>query len=102
VNAFNPGLMAGTGLGRNSTFFTGLVWYYLLPILAKTVIKGASTPERSAVHLADLVTETKVSGKYFDIDKEARSSAESYDEQKAITLWEDTAQLCGLTPQNIW
>ena len=102
VNAFTPGLMAGTGLGRNSTFFTGLVWYYLLPILAKTVIKGASTPERSAVHLADLITETQVSGKYFDIDKEARSSAESYDEQKAATLWDDSAKLCGLNQQDVW
>lgn len=102
VNAFNPGLMAGTGLGRNSTFFMGLVWYYLLPILAKTVIKGASTPERSAVHLADLISQVDVTGKYFDIDKETESSVESYDAQKAKQLWDQSIEIIGLSESERW
>ena len=102
VNAFNPGLMAGTGLGRNSTLFTGLVWYYLLPILAKTVIKGASTPARSAIYLSRLITDTSVTGKYFDIDKERRSSVESYDTAKAKTLWDESEQICDMTAGEKW
>jgi NAD(P)-dependent dehydrogenase (short-subunit alcohol dehydrogenase family) len=102
VNAFNPGLMAGTALGRNSTFFTGLVWYYLLPVLARTVIKGASTPERSAEYLSRMVTDIDVTGKYFDIDKERRSSTESYDMVKAMSLWDESEQICGMTTGEKW
>ncbi len=102
VNAFNPGLMAGTGLGRNSTFFTGLVWYYLLPLLAKTVIKGASNPERSGLYLSRLISDVNGTGKYIDIDKESRSSEESYDHEKSEKLWHESEQMCRLMSDEKW
>ena len=101
VNAFNPGLMAGTGLGRNSTLFTGLVWYYLLPTLSK-LFKGASTPDRSGLLLSKLISDVKVSGKYFDLDKESKSSEESYDKEKANTLWTESELLCGIAHDQKW
>jgi len=40
-----------------------------------------------------------VSGRYFEIDQDARSSEESYDLEKAGELWEESAVLVGLVPE---
>jgi len=52
--------------------------------------------------LARLVTDPSlegVSGRYFEIYEEARSSEESYDLEKAQELWEESARLVGLGPR---
>ena len=40
-----------------------------------------------------------VSGRYFEIDEEARSSEESYDLKRAEELWEESVVLVGLVPE---
>jgi hypothetical protein len=40
-----------------------------------------------------------VSGRYFEIDEEARSSEESYDLKRAEELWEESLVLVGLAPE---
>jgi hypothetical protein len=41
-----------------------------------------------------------VSGRYFDGFKEIPSSEESRDQQKARTVWEQSAKLVGLSPDD--
>jgi NAD(P)-dependent dehydrogenase (short-subunit alcohol dehydrogenase family) len=96
VNAFDPGLMPGTGLARDYPTVQGLAWRYLMPAL--TVLPGLNvhTPRRSGAALARLVTDPElaaVTGRYFSGAREIRSSVDSYDLGKAADLWETSADL---------
>jgi len=53
---------------------------------------GAKTP----IYLASSPVVEGVSGKYFEDEKEKKSSDESYDETKARELWDETSKLVGL------
>lgn len=96
VNAFDPGLMPGTGLARDYPTVQALAWRYLMPAL--TVLPGLNvhSPRRSGAALARLVTDPElaaVTGRYFSGAREIRSSADSYDLGKAADLWETSADL---------
>ncbi|WP_219414312.1 hypothetical protein [Pseudonocardia nigra] len=98
VNAFDPGLMPGSGLARDHPWWQALAWRYLLPVLT-LLPTGVHTPRRSARMLAPLVTDpalAAVTGRYFSTGREMRSSAESYDRAKAAELWRSSADLVGL------
>ena len=59
-----------------------------------------STEEEAAQALGGLLLDAKysgVSGRYFDGFREIPSSVESCDENKARTVWEQSAKLAGLT-----
>jgi NAD(P)-dependent dehydrogenase (short-subunit alcohol dehydrogenase family) len=97
VNAFDPGLMPGTGLARDASPVERLLWRTLLRGLV--VFKQASTPERSARTLADLAVGEDlagVSGTYWSVDHERRSSLASYDEAIQDRLWRESLALVGL------
>ena len=53
--AFDPGLVAGTGLARERSAFEHWGWTTLLPVLARA-IPGASNAPRSASAYAALLT----------------------------------------------
>ncbi|WP_018177259.1 SDR family NAD(P)-dependent oxidoreductase [Jongsikchunia kroppenstedtii] len=96
VNAFDPGLMPGTGLGRDYPGVQGLAWRYLMPAL--TVVPGINvhTPRQSGRALARLVVDPDlavVTGKYFSGRRQIRSSADSYDIAKAQDLWTTSIEL---------
>lgn len=96
VNAFDPGLMPGTGLAREYGRVQAFGWRYLLPAL--TVLPGlnAHTPRRSAAALARLVTDPEfaaTTGKYFSAGRETRSSEQSYDRAAAAELWSSSEKL---------
>ncbi|MCX4091782.1 SDR family NAD(P)-dependent oxidoreductase [Nocardia sp. alder85J] len=96
VNAFDPGLMPGTGLGRDYGGIQGLAWRYLLPAL--TVVPGINvhTPRRSGQALARLVLDPElagVTGSYFSGFRRIRSSAESYQVATAEELWATSVEL---------
>lgn len=79
-NAFNPGMMPGSGLARDYGRFAKLAWNYLLPLMRYFRSSIRSIPESDKA-LAGLVTNdsyTRVSGKYFDGCDETPSSLESY------------------------
>jgi len=98
VNAFDPGLMPGTGLARDYPTAQALAWRYLLPALTLVPGLNAHTPRRSGAALARLVTDPELSavtGRYFSGTREIRSSADSYDLGKAADLWETSAELVG-------
>lgn len=105
VNAFDPGAMPKTGLARDWGPLGRFVWNGLLPPLVPILHRLGipfSTAEASGRALAPLVTERSlegVAGRYFEIGEEARSSEESYDREKAAELWETSAALVGLRPE---
>ena len=102
ANAFNPGLMPGTGLARDYNALLRFAWTYILPVIrpiSRSFIPMNSVNE-SGQALARLVLDPaleRVSGKYYSGLKEVPSSKESYDTEKACELWEASAKLVKLT-----
>jgi NAD(P)-dependent dehydrogenase (short-subunit alcohol dehydrogenase family) len=94
VNAFDPGLMPGSGLARDYPPLQRLAWRYLLPALR--VLPGVRSTRTSGRYLAALTNDARfdgVSGQYFDGLRPIRSSADSYDRGKALDLWETSERL---------
>jgi light-dependent protochlorophyllide reductase len=94
VNAFDPGLMPGSGLARDYPPLQRLAWRYLLPALR--VLPGVHSTRTSGRNLAALANEARfdgVSGEYFGELRPIRSSADSYDRAKALDLWETSERL---------
>lgn len=95
-NAFDPGQMPGTGLARDYRGVRAFVWHRIMPAL--TLIPGINrhTPQRSAARLARLVLDPALAGttgRYFSSGREARSSAQSYDQRLAADLWQASLEL---------
>ncbi len=103
VNAFDPGLMPGTGLARE---FPGpLRWLWnvvlpkMLPILRLLLSKNIHSTEESGAALARLITDpalASTNGRYFEGLNEIRSSVDSYDESRAAEVWQTSALLTGI------
>ncbi|MDT5360741.1 MAG: hypothetical protein QOC69_2503 [Mycobacterium sp.] len=97
VTAFDPGLMPGSGLARDYPPLQQLAWRYLLPALR--FLPGVRSTRTSGRYLAALAADPRfdgVTGTYFAGPKPIRSSADSYDGDKARDLWETSERL--LTP----
>lgn len=65
--------------------------------LTRPFLKSAKEGAETIVYLASSPEVEKVTGKYFEDKKEKRSLEESYDEKKALELWDETAKLVGLS-----
>ena len=103
VNAFDPGLMPGTGLVREAPAPLRFVWHRvlprLLPLLRRVLFANIHTPAESGAALARLVTDPALagtSGKYFEGAREIPSSTESYDGSRAGELWQASLVLTGM------
>jgi len=105
VNAFDPGLVPGSGLAREYSPAQRWVWDNVLPRAASMltgVAPSISTARKSGDALARLVLDPmlrEVSGKYFPSHRrwqEAPSSKESYDLARARELWDESLRMCGL------
>jgi hypothetical protein len=108
VNAYDPGLVPGSGLARDYPAGLQFVWNRILPGTARalsSVVPGISTAHKSGRALAQLVVDPAlagVSGKYFPSHtrwKEAPSSDASYDVGQARALWEASVGMTRLSPQ---
>jgi light-dependent protochlorophyllide reductase len=100
-NAFDPGLMPGTGLARDYPARQQLLWRFLMPALTLASAK-INTPRQSGRALARLVTDPAlegISGRYWLGAKQGSSSSDSHDAAKAGDLWQTSAELAGLEPQ---
>lgn len=100
VDIFDPGLMPWSGLARDYGRAQRLIWRAVMPAL-RLVVPNVNSPAASGVALARLATDPAlegVSGRYFEGRREIPSSEESYDERKAAELWEGSAGLVGLAP----
>jgi len=103
VNAFDPGLMPGTGLAREYSAPLRWIWSFVmpkvLPLMRLLISKNIHTPEASGNALARLITDpalASANGKYFEGMQEIRSSVDSYDASRAAELWESSATLTGI------
>ena len=102
VNAFDPGLMFGTGLAREAPWIGRLIWNHVLPHLIPLMrlVLGSQnihTPKASGEALARLALGEDegvigVSGKYFEGRKAIPSSVVSYEEEKQEDLWNWTLE----------
>ena len=100
VTAFDPGLMPGTGLARDYSPFMKFVWDFVLPVLR--FIPGVNSVGKSGADLARLVLDPQlegITGQYFVGRRSVPSSRDSYDERKAAELWESSASMVHLKPE---
>jgi NAD(P)-dependent dehydrogenase (short-subunit alcohol dehydrogenase family) len=103
VNAFDPGLMPGTGLAREYPAVVRFAWHNimprLIPLLRLVLVKNIHTPEESGKALARLIVDPALdstNGKYFEGLREIPSSVDSYNKDRAEELWRDSATLTGI------
>jgi len=108
VNAFDPGLVPGSGLARDYPAALRFVWDRILPGLASVLTRLTPTinpAPKSGAALARLVLDPAlggVSGKYYPSHtrwREAPSSDASYDMERARALWEASVRMTHLTAQ---
>jgi NAD(P)-dependent dehydrogenase (short-subunit alcohol dehydrogenase family) len=107
VNGWEPGLVPASGLAREYPAAARLVWNWVLPGVTRALhpfLPGLSTLGLSGPALARMVLDSGldgVSGKYFPSTarwREAKSSPDSYDAERARALWEASARMTGLQP----
>jgi NAD(P)-dependent dehydrogenase (short-subunit alcohol dehydrogenase family) len=106
VNAFDPGLVPGSGLARDYPAVLRFVWDRILPGVARAlsiVIPGINPADKSGAALARLVVDPALgdaTGKYFSSTTRWRATASSdasYDVERARILWEASVRMTGLT-----
>ncbi len=101
VNAFNPGLMPGSGLARDYGRLQRFAWHFLMPALrVLPQVRGVGESGRHLAALAGDPDYEDLTGLYFDGLRPVRSSTDSYDSNKAIDLWQ-TSELLTHSGQQI-
>jgi hypothetical protein len=107
VNAFDPGLVPGSGLAREYHPALRWVWLRVLPTVARFATRFIPTinpADKAGDALARLVLDPsleRISAKYFPSHArwgEAPSSETSYDQARAGALWDASVRLAHLTP----
>ncbi len=105
VNAWEPGLVPGSGLARDYHPALKAIWDYVAPPLAgvvSTFYPAVSTMRKSGESLARMVTDpvlADTTGCYFPSHtrwQKGRSSDLSYDVERAHALWEASARMSRL------
>ena len=97
VNSWSPGVVPTTQAAKDVNPVLKMI--IASPAFVKFMGSHYSTQGEAAQALGGLINDAKysgVSGKYFDGFKEIPSSIESRDENKARTVWEQSAKLAGL------
>jgi light-dependent protochlorophyllide reductase len=106
IYAYEPGLVPGSGLAREAPAPVFFLWKRILPLVAAAlnpVFPAISTMRKSGAALAALVRAPileRRSGSYFPSHsrwREARSSDDSYDLERARELWEASVTMSGLS-----
>ena len=99
VNAFDPGLMPGTGLARDASALLQFLWHKILPrtiwLLRLLIAPNIHSPGESGASLARLAVGDDVkgvSGRYYEGQKPIPSSKDSLVVEKQEDLWEWTVK----------
>ena len=97
VNAFDPGMMPGTGLARTYPAAIRFAWRYILPVLT-LFQRNVNRPATSGRRLAALASGTMgdVTGTYVSMGQVFPSSPLSQDRTKAHDLWALSAEITEL------
>src|SRR5215472_8703320 len=98
VNSWSPGVVPTTQAGREMNPIMKKIM--TSPWFVKFMGSHLSTEEEAGRALGGLLVSpeyAQVSGKYFDGFRQIPSSAESRDERKARTVWEQSSKLVGLS-----
>ncbi len=109
VNAYEPGLVPGSGLAREYPPALRFLWNHVLPGLAWTLsplVPSINPAPKAGRALAGVVLDPeleRISGRYHPSHarwKQAPSSDESYDATRARALWEASVGMSGLRPED--
>lgn len=95
VNAFDPGMVPGTGLAKNYPAILRFVWNYIMPVLTYFK-KNTNTAVLSGSRLAELAYSKKyvdLNGIYFSNGKVTESSSDSYNKKFQTELWNSSVEL---------
>lgn len=99
VAAFDPGLMPGTGLGRDQPVPIRFMWFHvlphILPVVRALVYSNTHSAKESGTSLAWVAMEgrsEKIAGRYLEQKKVAESSKASHDMAKQDDLWQWTVE----------
>lgn len=99
VNAFDPGLMPGTGLVREAPAILQFIWHSIMPrtiwLLRLLISPNIHLPRDSGASLARLAVGDDVkgvSGKYYEGRKPIPSSKDSQVVEKQEDLWQWTVR----------
>jgi len=107
INAFDPGLVPGSGLAREYPGWMRFVWQSVMPAMASGLtrfVPGISTAPKSGTALAQLVLDPRLGAsgaRYYPSHTrwyETPSSDQSYDATRAAELWEASVRMTGLRP----
>jgi NAD(P)-dependent dehydrogenase (short-subunit alcohol dehydrogenase family) len=97
ANAFDPGLMPGTGLMREAPVALRFILRHIpIGLLRRLFSPNVHTAEESGAALARLVTDPElntITGRYFEGRRQIRSSEESYNDERALELWNASVTL---------
>ena len=107
INAYDPGLVPGTGLARQYQAIPRYLFAHVLPLLVPVIARFTHAQRASDAGrwLARLMTDpalANVSGRYFAGPDEVKSSAASYDSAIAQELDSESARLVSLLPSEMW
>ncbi|MBN2441753.1 MAG: SDR family NAD(P)-dependent oxidoreductase [Spirochaetales bacterium] len=97
VHAYAPGIVPGTGIGKDYNWIARFGWRFLLPLVS--FWPGIYTMKQAGKNLSRLVLNPDLSSKsglYFEGRKIKKSSPESYDLKKAKELWDASADMVNL------
>jgi NAD(P)-dependent dehydrogenase (short-subunit alcohol dehydrogenase family) len=89
LNTYDPGLVAGTGLGKDMPGYMYWVWKYVMP--AMSVLPGATTAATSGRHAAELAmgdAHATLHDGYVEIGRLTRAEAVTFDESRRRELWQ--------------
>lgn len=89
LNTYDPGLVAGTGLGKDMPGYMYWVWKYLMP--AMSVLPGATTvrtTSRHAVALALGDAHADVHDGYIEIGRLTQAEPVTFDADRQQQLWQ--------------
>ena len=95
VNAYDPGLVASTGLARHLPGPAYAALRRSERVLAR-LAPFAHTVDESGMALAELATGADFTGRYVEVRRVEPSSDESYDPHRARRLWDDASTLLDL------
>ncbi len=89
LNIYDPGLVAGTGLGKDMPAYMYWVWKYLMP--AMSVLPGATTARVTARHAVELTmgdSHPTLNGGYVEIGRLVPPHPDTFRIERRSALWD--------------